>query len=351
MKKFALPLAALAVLAISCDGYARQTPFNRLPSEQFDVVPPTQHVEGAPGEMTTQGASCRVLPTGETRRRIVDVAVQEWGFFGFPIVDETNVGVRIPRAASVPPAVPTGRRRFRRIDPEESARVASSIAGYWAVTPDRSWVLDRQNAAWNGRNGVAARWRDPWSAAFVSWVMCEGGLGTTDQFRRDIAHHTYIDQAIRARDRGSTRAAFVAYDVGEAAIEPGDLLCRGSRPAYRTIAERRRQMGVGARTHCDIVVKVDDSGGRILAIGGNVRGSVSLKLLPAIREEEAHLRPTARRGRTVFAHLKLQADPIDSDALDESPTIQALPCALVLRTPTRLVARTLAAAGAIADRC
>ena len=357
MKTFALPLAALAVLALALDGYARQTPLDRLPPEQFDVVPPTEHVEGTPGEMTTQRAACRVLPTGETRRRIVDVAVQEWGFFGFSIVDETNVDDRFQRPTGVRTAgspeteAPNRRRRFRRVDPEEAARVASSIGGYWAVTPDGNWVLDRQNAAWNGRNGVGARWRDPWSAAFVSWVMCEGGLGTANQFRRAIAHHTYIDQAIRARDLGSAEAAFFAYDLGEAAIEPGDLLCRGSRPAYRTIAERRRQMGVGARTHCDIVVKVDESGGRILAIGGNVRGSVSLKLLPAIREAEAYLRPSARRGRTVFAHLKLQADSIEADALDASPTILALPCALVLRTPTRLVARTLTAAGAIANRC
>ena len=38
--------------------------------------------------------------------------------------------------------------------------------------------------------------------------MCEGGLGTANQFRRAIAHHTYIDQAIRARDLGSAEAAF-----------------------------------------------------------------------------------------------------------------------------------------------
>ena len=29
-------------------------------------------------------------------------------------------------------------------------------------------------------------------------------------------------------------------------------------------------------------------------------------------------------GRTVFAHLKLRADPIEADALDNSPTIKAL---------------------------
>ena len=29
-------------------------------------------------------------------------------------------------------------------------------------------------------------------------------------------------------------------------------------------------------------------------------------------------------GRVVFAHLKLRADPIEADALDNSPTIKAL---------------------------
>jgi hypothetical protein len=38
------------------------------------------------------------------------------------------------------------------------------------------------------------------------------------------------------------------------------------------------QMGVGARTHCDVVVKIDEPAGRIHAIGGNVGRAVSLKL-------------------------------------------------------------------------
>ena len=177
---------------------------------------------------------------------------------------------------------PDGRRgRRSRLPPAEAARVAASIAGYWAVTPEGSWIVARQNDRWNGPDGIAARWNAPWSAAFVSWVMCEAGLGATTQFQRAVAHHTYIDQAIRARDGRAPEAAFVAYDAGETAIAPGDLLCSSRRPAYRTIAERRRQMGVGARSHCDVVVQVDEARERILAIGGNVRGVVSLKPLPA----------------------------------------------------------------------
>ena len=155
--------------------------------------------------------------------------------------------------------------------------------------------------------------------------MCEGGLGESDQFQRAVAHHTYIDQAIRARDGGASQAAFTAYDIGETAISPGDLLCSGRRPAYRTLADRRRQMGEGARSHCDVVVKLDPARERILAIGGNVRGSVSLKLLPAAREAGQALRP-AGGARPLFAHLKLRAEPIATDALDVSPTMEALMC-------------------------
>ena len=327
-----LLLTLLAAATTVSVGYAQQTTFDRLPQDIFDVVPPSARVNGAPGTMAIQSTSCRTLPTEGTRRRIVDVAVQEWAFFGFNVVDQTAI-------ETVDRSVPRSRRRWRRLSPEESARVASSIAGYWTVTPEGGWILDAQNAAWTGTNGIGARWRYPWSAAFVSWVMCESGLGDATRFQRAVAHHVYIDQAIRSRSARVPSATFAAYDIGESDITPGDLLCSARRPAYRSIAERRSQLGQGARTHCDIVVKVDPSHNRILAIGGNVRASVSLKLLPAARGPCGYLRPIAG-ARRMFAHLKLVAgpiEPIEKDALDRTPTIRALSCGTRSQPPARLV--------------
>jgi hypothetical protein len=346
MKTIPLQLAAALLLATTAYGYGQQVPFDRLPPEVFDVTPPSDRVSGEPGGMRVLGASCRTLPTAETRRRIVDVAVQEWGFFGFPIDDQ---------AAERDDEGSRGRsfRRRYRGDGSEAARVASSIGGYWAATSDGSWIVQRQNDSWNGSSTMSTRWRDPWSAAFISWVMCEGGLGETSQFQRAIAHHTYIDQAIRARDLNGSEAAFVAYDSGEVRVEPGDLLCSARRPAYQSVAERRRQIGVGARTHCDIVVKVDEPGERILAIGGNVGGRVSLKILPATRNG-AILGPTSRGGRPMFAHLKLRADAIDFDALDSSPTMEAMAargCSAGGRTPNQVTAMNLISTGRAAGYC
>ena len=84
-------------------------------------------------------------------------------------------------------------------------------------------------------------------------------------------------------------------------------------------------MGAGARTHCDVVVGLDSARRRILAIGGNVRSTVGLKLLPATPDESVGLRPL-RGTRPLFAHLRLQADPIAGDALENSPTMRALAC-------------------------
>jgi hypothetical protein len=306
--------------------------------EVLDVLAPAERVAGAPGRLSIQQTSCRTTPAAEVRRRVVDVAVQEWGFFGFTVIDQT---------------VPTDHdgnnaRRFprRRPNPAETARTAADIAGYWTVTPEGAWIIENQNEIWNGPRGVGERWRTPWSAAFISWVMCESGFGDSNQFQRAIAHHSFIDQAIRTRDQGVAGPAFAAYDVDEAAVEPGDLLCTARRPEYRTLAERRRQMGEGARTHCDVVVKVDDAGGRIMAIGGNVRGTVSLKILPAA-QMDGGLRATTASGRSVFAHLKLRASPIEYDALDHSPTIRALGCADTTAIPVTFATASLVAAGTL----
>lgn len=345
-----LGLALLAGVGVS----AQSGVFSRLPAEALDAATPMTRVRGVPGSMTLLTRDCRSVPTSAVRRRIVDIAVQEWAFFGFPIA-AANTFEGEPSGGDTPilagglaePGFPgPGDRRRSRIPPEEAMRVAASIAGYWAVTPEGSWIVERQNDAWQGPAGAGARWQNPWSAAFISWVMCEAGLGAPGEFQRAVAHHTYVDQAIRARDGAATLAAYVARDAGEVSPEPGDLFCTSRRPSYRTIAERRRQSGVGARMHCDIVVQVDEDAARLLVIGGNVRGVVAMKVLPAMRSARGHLRPvdqsTSQGVRPFFAHLDLRAAPIDVRALDATPTFKAITCQTAFRPPVQLAGLNLA---------
>jgi hypothetical protein len=334
----------LSLLCLGLAGAARgqNSSADRLPFDVLDIRAPSERVSGSPGSMQIQDRSCRALPSSEVRSRIVNAAVQEWAYFGFTTLDYTDSEISSATRTSLG-------RRWSLLSPDQSLRVADSIAGYWAAAPDSGWILERQNNNWKSR-GMTTRWRDPWSAAFISWVMCEGGLADRSQFARAVAHHTYIDQAIRARDNGDTGAAFQAYDIGEQAVMPGDMLCRGSRPAYRSLAERRSHFGVGARTHCDIVVKVDTELPGFHVIGGNVRGTVGLKLLPGELTNDGFVKAVPYGNRTLFAHLKLNAEPLPLNALDLSPTMQALDCRMPQADPIAIA--SLAPSAAIAgDTC
>ena len=298
--------------------------FPRLAASELAVTPPANWVVGEPGRMQLKPRTCVGNPDrAGLRQRIVAVATQEWAWFGFNVDDLHGQTLATEDRR---PETSESTRRFPPLDAGEVARVAETVGGYWAAIPDADWIWARQNDAWR-ENGLGGRWRDPWSAAFISWVMCEAGSGALDAFRRAIAHHSYIDQAIRARDTPDDLALFAAYQPGEQEISPGDLLCSGLRPRYRTLAERRSQLGMGARTHCDIVVEVNAAERQILTIGGNVRSSVRMKVFPAAAGDTGHLAP-AVTNRIIFAHLKLRSEPIAADAVRQTPTLQKLSCTL-----------------------
>ena len=331
MSRALILLSALAILLVA--GPVAAQSVERLPRETFDVIPPAERVEGRRGAMRIVQPGCRVGPTEWARRRIVDIAVQEWGVFGFQTIDLRGVRERRLPDGVVPDALnprldaPEQDRAIVAVGRwEHTPGLAATIAGYWSATPDGGDILSRQNRQWRDGEGEI-NWVEPWSAAFISWVMCEAGLGEMAQFERDISHRVYIDQAIRARDGERPNAAYVAHDPGEVAVMPGDLLCNSRGGVnYRTLADRRRDLGRYVGSHCDVVVRVGED--TVAVIGGNVLNGVSLTLLPLVEGQGAY--PAVLSGadldgaRTMFAHLSLQADPVEATALDASPTIRAL---------------------------
>lgn len=128
----------------------------------------------------------------------------------------------------------------------------------------------------------------PWSAAFVSWLAREAGLGA-EEFQFSEAHASHAGAAWQA---GSDEAAgrptaytMRACDITRTSPRVGDLICqaRGADAgldSFEKIGEvlaARRIGGGGLPMHCDVVVSVDAQG--FDAIGGNVLQSVTLRRL------------------------------------------------------------------------
>lgn len=134
---------------------------------QVPASPAAARVAGAPGDMRIVRTGCQASATmpPDLRRRIVDIATREWAFFNYGVIDQTIGEVD---EDEVPAEFRTRGRGRPRIAPAEAERVAPTIAGYWAVTPEGGWIVDRQNDAWKGQAGIGARWNSPWSAAFIS---------------------------------------------------------------------------------------------------------------------------------------------------------------------------------------
>ncbi|MFA5508631.1 MAG: DUF2272 domain-containing protein [Vulcanimicrobiota bacterium] len=111
---------------------------------------------------------------------------------------------------------------------------------------------------------------EPWSAAFMSWVMKKAGMG--ERFPYSEWHATYIRESILARRAERVDSAYWGYRLSERAPQVGDLV------GYA------RQGGITYdyqptvySSHTDLVVAVRP--GEIDVIGGNVQDSVSKKTL------------------------------------------------------------------------
>ena len=118
----------------------------------------------------------------------------------------------------------------------------------------------------------------PWSAAFVSWVMVQAGL---PGFNPSASHFGYVSDAFRG---GTSAFRFENPDRVPAAV--GDLLCyvrsNASQLGFDGLSAFIARGGGAQNMHCDIVVSVQP--GMLSTVGGNVLQSVTMRLIPTNRD-------------------------------------------------------------------
>jgi hypothetical protein len=189
-----------------------------------------------------------------SRGEAVAIALREWRAFGSPVVD------------AVPPDT-AGESK-----PERQPGLWERVGDYWWLGPSAPEPFRPRTGKHDETGAVFPPDRDgdyAWSAVFIDYVLRMAGAGR--DFPYGISHAVYIHAAIAGQ------AGLRALPVGEAAPQPGDLLCAGRHErAAMTLAE---VPAGNFPSHCAIVVAVDP--GQVSVLGGNVADAVAMTHVPA----------------------------------------------------------------------
>lgn len=186
---------------------------------------------------TPEFLSCR--PAQNTAESIAKIQAQldrEWKFFGQQTYDIEG-------------------RLIRQGFSEEQDEVYKRVGYFWET--GTGFALDGRDREW------------PWSAAFISAVHQDAGVGP--QFLRSPAHARYIRDAIFKKQAGAP-AAYWGYRITERAPQVGDMVCYSRQNGVDYDRQPLRY-----KSHADIVTAVRP--GEIDVVGGNVGHSVSKRTL------------------------------------------------------------------------
>lgn len=172
-------------------------------------------------------------------------------------------------------AVRVAKREYKKWNPdsgkikEHDQRTLKELDNYWKSV-NRSYSSMKS---------------EPWSAAFISYVMKEAGLG--DRFKYSPLHSTYIIDSInnRLKNKGFVKG----FKPEEIELKEGYLVCYSRAGANATYSTQ------GAYTaHCDIVTDIDKLKLQAVSIGGNVSDSVSKTTIPIDKSGKIDLSKSSR---------------------------------------------------------
>jgi Uncharacterized protein conserved in bacteria (DUF2272) len=305
---------------------------------QNEMPDPASRIKVTDGKWMPINTQCPTTQIdAKLRQSLVNVAVEEWARFGFPVADHRKKGRDIVVSPEGGPLISPklnkkiagiARGALRLGYMEDDKEVRRAIGGYWATVPDQD-ALVLQSSIF--QQYPDAGWAQPWSAAFISYVFCASGVSDLEKFKRSSGHAGYVDQAIQTAS-GRADGILKARDVSKGLPRPGDLLCADradTTTPFRNIDDRIANPG-GRSMHCDIVVKVQKGvGGYVAMIGGNVVQSVSMTLVNIVNPTvagparvETFYDNNSKGARPWFAVLELQAD--GDVSLDTAPAIKRI---------------------------
>ena len=151
--------------------------------------------------------------------------------------------------------------------------------------------------AFVNRGDITNAAAEPWSAAFISFVVRRAGAEAS-QFPKSANHAKYILKGLSNRIANDEGASIVYYDLDEFAPRVGDLIGFSRTSSVRNRADVERFLpNKFFKSHTDLVIDVSPT--HLTVIGGNV--SNTIKTTKVAIDADGHVKP----GQKYFLCLAL----------------------------------------------
>ena len=203
--------------------------------------------------------------------RIVAVACDEYLRWNRPFIDSDGRLANLPAYEAESNGLKDGSAPWRRVAFYWQSSGLLPAMAFKAGASDCSYAAMSLSYPGLGCRGFVID--NPWSAAFISWVMQRAGV---PGFHDSSSHFDYVRAA---HTDAASPYLFVAPTSSQ--VQAGDMLCFVRSKAlfgYDGLAKRIDAGDNGLPMHCDIIVAID--AGKVYAIGGNVQQAVTLRILP-----------------------------------------------------------------------
>lgn len=219
---------------------------------------------------------CDSVPTGSKAQAAAKIACDEYKLWGESFINRQGQLVNSGPMEGERDALRNGQAAWTR------------VRDYWADGIGLGYLYEESEFAALPTEPmrdafVRARLIDnPWSAAFISYVMKRAGFSPSE-FAGNDGHIRYI-KPVYAASLSENGYAFVAQNPLKTPLAVGDLLCstREGRDVYGVQGfsdwmSVHATDNVSLKMHCDLVVGI--RGRSAFTIGGNVLQSVTMREL------------------------------------------------------------------------
>jgi hypothetical protein len=219
------------------------------------------------------------------------------------------------------------------------------VVGYWrdsgtlsamGAIPGASSCMQPTGSRYTDSDCRAFLVDNPWSAAFISWVMTRASV---PNFNRSPRHIDYIRAAYQG---GGGALPYRLADPTSERPAPGDMLCylrdRSTTLNYSGLVQALGSGNAGHwKSHCEVVIGANMGGDRTLyLIGGNVANTVAMRKLTLDRTGLLEL-PKAASSSTTATLVEPGCSPGQEDECNLNRQDWAALLKLTATAPVRQV--------------